>query len=143
MLARHSVKSNKAKNVIDKTEFTYTDPWTVTKKLKGVYYKLVHTISKKVTTKHTIHMSPVSPDMQAFAELYGVDSGYGQLYHPINSNVYKQGGIGGFLPHNPFKGFTCFRDAMRMAPAPIARSCSSAPPIPVTSCLDELNDWLL
>ena len=55
-----------------------------------------------------MHMSPVLPDMQAFAPLDGVDSRYGQLYCPINSDTYKQGGIEDFLPHNPFKAFNFF-----------------------------------
>ena len=88
-------------------------------------------------------MSPVPPDMQAFAPLDGVDSRYGQLYRPINSDAYKQGGIDGFIPSNPFKGFKFCHDAMKMAPALIAQSLASAPPIPVMPCLDELNDWLL
>ena len=143
MLARRSVKSNKAKNVVDKTKFAYTGPCAVTKKLKGPSYELTHTISKKITVKHAMHMSPVPPNMQAFAPLDGVASRYGQLYRRINRDAYKQGDIEGFLPKNPFKGFKVCRDAMQMVPALIAEACASAPPIPVMPCLDELNDWLL
>ena len=57
VLARRSVKSSKANNVVDKIEFAYTNPWAVTKKLKGASYKLAHTISKEVTSKHVMHMS--------------------------------------------------------------------------------------
>ena len=68
-------------------------PGLVTKKLKGASYELTDTISKKTTVKHAMHMSPVPQDMQAFAPLDGVDSRYGQLHQPINSETYKQGGI--------------------------------------------------
>ena len=142
VLARRNVKSNKAKNVVDKTEFAYTGPWAVTKKLKDASYRLTHTVSKKVTIKHAIHMSPVPPDMQAFAPLDGVDSRYGQLYRPINSDMYTQGGIQGFLSHNPFKRFKFSLDNIQTATSLIAQSCTSAPHIPVMSCLDELNDWV-
>ena len=84
VLARLSVKSNKTKNVVDKTKFAYTGPWAVTNKLKGVSYKLTHTLSKKVTSKHAMNTSPVPPDMQAFAPLENVDSRYGQSYRLID-----------------------------------------------------------
>ena len=90
-----------------------------------------------------MHMSPVLPDMQAFAPLDGVDSRYGQVYHPIDGNEYKQGGIVGFLSYNTFKGFKYCRDAVCMAPALIAWSCPSAIPLPVIPCLDKLNNQLL
>jgi hypothetical protein len=143
VLARRSVRSNKAKNVVDKTEFAFTGPWSVTKKLKGASYELTHTVTKKTTTKHAMHMSPVPPDMQAFAPLDGVDSRYGQLYRPINSEAYKLGGVDGFLPHNPFKDFKFCPDAVRVAPARLARSCASVDPCPIMPCLADLNEWLL
>ena len=90
-----------------------------------------------------MHMSPVPQDMQAFAPLDGVDSRYGQLHQPINSETYKQGGIDGFIPTNPFKGFKFCHDSMQMAPAAVPQSCVSSPPIPFMPCLDELNDWLM
>ena len=67
-----------------------------------------------------MHMSPVPPNMQAFAPLDGVDSRYGQLYRTINSEAYRQGGIDGFIPTNPFNDFKFCRDSMHMAPAIIA-----------------------
>ena len=47
VLARQRVKSNKAKNIVDKTDFEYTGPRAVTNKLKGASYELTHTISEK------------------------------------------------------------------------------------------------
>ena len=75
-----------------------------------------------------MHMSPVPPDMQDFAPLDGVDSRYGQLYRPINSDAYKQGGVEGFIPVNPFKDFKFRRDSMPMAQALVAQSYDPAPP---------------
>ena len=114
VLARCSVKSDNGKNIIDKTTFAYTSPCVVTKKLKDTPYKVTHAISKKITSKHATHMSPVPPDIQAFVSLDSVDSCYGQLYRTNNRDAYKQGGIEGFLPNNPFKGFNFCRDTMQM-----------------------------
>ena len=74
MLARHSVLSNRTKCVVDKTEFTFTGPWTVTKKLKRTPYELTHTTPKKVTKKYTVYTNPVPQVIQGLASFDKVDS---------------------------------------------------------------------
>ena len=96
------------------------DPWAVTKKLNGASYELTHITSKKVTSKHAMHMSPVPPNIQAFVLLDSVDSRYGQIYCQININTYKQGGINGFLPHNLFKGFKSW--VLRLCSSPASHA---------------------
>ena len=44
--------------------------------------------------------------MIVFAPLDGIDTKYGQIYKNINDEACKAAGIDGFLPHNPWKGFT-------------------------------------
>ena len=88
VLSCFSVKFNKTKGVVDKTNFSFNGPWTVTKKLKGVLYDLTHTTPKKVTTKHAMHTSLFTHAIQVVAPLDGVDSLYGQLYSPFNHSAY-------------------------------------------------------
>ena len=62
--------------------------------------------SVKMYKKHDMHISPVPQYMLEFAPLGSIDTKYGQIYKNINDEAYKAAGIDGFLPHNPWKGFT-------------------------------------
>ena len=106
VFTKKAVKSNKAKHIIDKTEFAFTGPWDIFRNLKGGSYELRHTRSGNTDKKHAMHINPVPPEMIAFAPLDGIDTKYGQIYTNINDEAYKAAGIHGLLPHNTWKGFT-------------------------------------
>ena len=99
--------------------------------------------SKKVSKKHAMHITPVPPNMQAFAPLNGADPRYSQLYHHTTNKAYKLGGVEGFLSHNPFKDFKFSPDAMCVTPAIVSATCTLDTTCLVMPCLAELNDWLL
>ena len=106
MLANRAVKSNKSRHIFDKTEFVFTGLWDIVRNLKCGSYELRHTRSYKLNKKHAMNISLITPELIAFATLGGIDTKYGQIYKNINDEAYKAAGIDGFLPHNPWKGFT-------------------------------------
>ena len=59
VFTKKAVKSNKAKHIVDKTEFAFTGPWYIVRKLKGVSYELRHTRSGKMDKNHAMHISSV------------------------------------------------------------------------------------
>ena len=79
-LAKRAVKSNKAKHIVDKTEFEFTGPWEIVCKLKGGSYELGNTRYGNMEKKHTMHISPMPPEMIASANLDGIDTKYGEIY---------------------------------------------------------------
>ena len=106
VFARRTVQSNKAKGRVDKAQFAHTGPWEITGKLHGASYEIKHCQSKRVDKRHAMDLSPVPPEMVAFAPLDGPDTRYGQLYRGISNDAYKAAGIDGFLPHCPFDDMT-------------------------------------
>ena len=44
VLAKRDVKSDKAKNKVDKAQYAYTGPWEITKKLRGGSYDIKHSL---------------------------------------------------------------------------------------------------
>ena len=84
--------------------------------------------------------------MIAFAPLDGIGTKYGQIYKNINDEAYKAAGMDGFLPHNPWKGFTpsITRSPMvaRAASQFVKRDGNNNQPLPELPTLVELNQEL-
>ena len=60
-MAKRAVKLNKANNIVDQIDFSFTGPWEIFHKLKGGSYELRHTRSAKMDRKHAMHIIPVPP----------------------------------------------------------------------------------
>ncbi len=72
--------------------------------LKGASYKLVHCDNAKQTKKrHASDLSPYPAKLIPFEPVDGADTRYGQLYKPISAQPFKEAGIKGFVPPEPFK----------------------------------------
>jgi hypothetical protein len=72
--------------------------------LKGASYKLVHCDNAKRTEKrHASDLSPYPAKLIPFEPVDGADTRYGQLYKPISVQPFKEAGIKGFVPPEPFK----------------------------------------
>ena len=143
VLARRTVKSNKAKNAVDKTEFPFTGPWEVKEKLDGASYKIKHSTSGKVDKRHAMHLSPVPPELIAFSPLDGADTRYGQLWSTISDKAYKNAGINGFLPHNPFQNMKFNTRPMSARAAPVfVNDDRGIPTMPTLAEFNaELTEW--
>ncbi len=72
--------------------------------LKGASYELVHCDNANHTKKrHASNLSPYPAELIPFKPVDGADKQYGQLYKPISAQPFKETGINGFIPPEPFK----------------------------------------
>ena len=101
---RRAVKSDAARGNVDKLQYAFTGPWRVTASLPGASYKLEHcdkTLKKE--KKHASDLSPHPTELIPFQPVDGADTRYGQIYKPISAHPFKEAGIKGFTPIQPFK----------------------------------------
>jgi hypothetical protein len=104
VFARRAVCSDAKRGVVDKLRYAYTGPWRVQAILKGASYELVHCDNANRTEKrHASNLSPYPAKLIPFEPVDGADTQYGQLYKPISAQPFKEAGINGFIPPEPFK----------------------------------------
>jgi hypothetical protein len=60
------------------------------------------TDTKRRDKKHASNLSPYPPELIPFEPLDGPDTRYSQLHKPFGSMPYKEAGINGFTPPQPF-----------------------------------------
>jgi hypothetical protein len=134
VFARRSVKSDKKKGRVGKTQYAHTGPWEVIEKLAGGSYKLQHCKSKQQNKKHASDLSPCPRDLVPFTPIHGADNTFGQINKQIQQKSYLDAGIDGFPPANPFKVHVTFAQASGI-------SNPNLEPFPSLSELDdELGD---
>jgi hypothetical protein len=104
VFARRAVRSSSVKERVDKLQFAFTGPWHISAVLKGVSYELEHCHdSGRKEKKHASDLSPYPPKLVPFQPVDGADTRFGQLYKPITTNPFKEAGIKGFSPIQPYK----------------------------------------
>jgi hypothetical protein len=59
--------------------------------------------TKRKDKKHTSDLSPYPAELIAFQPLDGADNQFGQIHWKICNHLYKEAGIKGFTPPNPFR----------------------------------------
>ncbi len=92
------------RGIVDKLQYAFTGPWRVTAALKGASYGLVHCNNdKRMEKKHASDLSPYPAELIPFEPVDGADTQYRQLYKPISAQLFKEAGIKGFSPIQPFK----------------------------------------
>ena len=60
-------------------------------------------ITSKKRKKHASDLSPYPEELIPFQPVDGADTRYGQLYKPISAHPFKEAGIKGFAPIQPYK----------------------------------------
>ncbi len=91
------------RGVVDKLQYAFTGPWRVTAILTGAYYELEHCDHKRKEKKHASDLSPYPVELIPFQPDDGANTRYGQLYKPISAHPFKEAGIKGFTPIQPYK----------------------------------------
>ena len=109
VFARREVRSNAKKGIVDKLQMAYTGPWRITAKLQGASYEIefVNNPSRK-DKKHASDLSPYPIELIPFQQLDGPDNRYGQLYKTITPHAFKEAGLVGIMPVNPYKASANF-----------------------------------
>jgi hypothetical protein len=88
---------------VGKLEYKFTDPWQIVESLHGGSYSIEHCLHpKRAEKKHAADLSPYPAELIPFEPVNGADTRYGQLYHPIGANPFKEAGLKGFTPPTPF-----------------------------------------
>jgi hypothetical protein len=104
VFASHAIHSVSARKVVDKLQFPFTGPWCITALLKGTSYELEHCYKAgRKEKKHVLDLLPYSPELVPFQLVDWADTQYGQLYKPISAHPFKEAGIKGFSPIQPFR----------------------------------------
>ena len=104
VFARRAVKSDAARGHVDKLQYAFTGPWRISAILPGASYELEHYDKpSKKEKKHASNLSPYPPELIPFQPVDGADTRYGQLHKPISAHPFKEAGITGFSPIQPFK----------------------------------------
>jgi hypothetical protein len=81
----------------------FTGPWRIVASLPGASYELKFSSNpKRREKKHASNFLPYPPELIPFQPVDGPDNGYSQLYKPIWESPYKEAGIKGFNPPQPF-----------------------------------------
>jgi hypothetical protein len=104
VFARRATRSDAKCGRVGKLMHPFTGPWRIVKSLDGASYELefVSNPSRR-EKKHASDLSPYPPELIPFQPLDTADSRYGQLHRPIGKNPYKEAGIDGFTPPQPFR----------------------------------------
>ena len=98
------VKSDSSRGHIDKLQYAITGPWRISAILKGASYELIHCDNpSKKEKKHASDLSPYPTKLIPFQPVDGADTRYGQIYKPISAHPFKEAGLKGFSPNQPFK----------------------------------------
>jgi hypothetical protein len=66
-------------------------------------YEIEHVATKRKDKKHASDLSPYPAELIAFQPLDGADNQYDQIHWKISDHPYKEAGIKGFTPPNPFR----------------------------------------
>jgi hypothetical protein len=104
VFARRAVRSHAAREIVDKLQFAFTGPWRVIAQLKGASYELEHCQKPgRKEKKHASDLSPYPLELIPFQPVDGADTRYGQLYKPITAHPFKEAGIKGFSPIQPYQ----------------------------------------
>ena len=84
--------------------YQYTGPWRIISILDGASYGLQHFSSpNRKDKKHATDLSPYPDQLIPFQPVGGAGNHFGQLCKPIRENPFKEAGICGFEPSQPFK----------------------------------------
>jgi hypothetical protein len=104
VFACRAVRSHAAREIVDKLQFAFTGLWCITALLKGASCELEN--SQKPGRKEKKHASDLSPyplQLIPFQPVDGAKTPYGQLYKPITAHPFKEAGIKGFSPIQPYQ----------------------------------------
>jgi hypothetical protein len=104
VFARRATRSDTKHGRVEKLMHLFTGPWRIVKSLDGASYELKFVGNPSCREKkHASDLSPNPPELIPFQPLDTTDSRYGQLYCPIGKHPYKEAGIEGFTPPQPFR----------------------------------------
>ena len=104
VFARRATRSNSKRGQVDKLMHPFTGPWRVVRSLPGASYELEFASDpKRKDKKHASDLAPFPQELIPFEPVDGPDNRYGQLHKGFGPSPYKEAGIKGFTPPQPFQ----------------------------------------
>ncbi len=101
--ARRATRSDAKHGLVDKLQYSFTGRWWIVASLPGGSYELEHVLhQKRRDKKHALALSPSPLKMIPFQPLDGADNRYSQLHKIIRPSPFKEAGLKGFDPPQPF-----------------------------------------
>jgi hypothetical protein len=99
-----AVQSDASKGCVGKLEFSFTGPWQIISSADGGLYNIeyCHHPTQWIK-KHTADLTPYPAELIPFEPINGPNTQYSQLLKAIDPHPFKEAGISGFLPPQPFK----------------------------------------
>jgi hypothetical protein len=103
VFSRRATRSNAARGLVDKLQYSFAAPWKIITSLPGGSYELEHCLNpKRHDKKHAAALSPYPLELIPFQPIDGADNCYGQLNKIIGEHPFKEVGLKGFAPPTPF-----------------------------------------
>jgi hypothetical protein len=103
VFSHRATRYDAKRGLVDKLQYSFTGPWKVVTSLPGGSYELEHCLnSKHRNKKHASALSPYPLKLIPFQPLDGADNCYGQLNKIISDHPFKEAGLKGFNPPQPF-----------------------------------------
>jgi hypothetical protein len=104
VFARRATQSDASRGRVGKLEYKFTGPWRIIESLKGASYAIEHCLKpSRKEKKHASDLTPYPPELIPFQPIDGADNCYGQIYKPIGEHPFKEAGLKGFEPPQPFR----------------------------------------
>ncbi len=99
-----AIQSNASKGWVGNLEFSFTGPWQIISSADGGLYNIEHCHHPTWwMKKHAADLTPHPAELIPFDPINGPDTQYSQLHKAIDPHQFKEAGISGFLPLQPFK----------------------------------------
>jgi hypothetical protein len=100
----HAVCSDDSKGCVGKLEFSFTGPWRVINSADGGSYNIEHCHHPtRRMKKHAANLTPYPAELIPFEPVNGPNTQYSQLHKATDPHSFKEAGISGFLPLQPFE----------------------------------------
>jgi hypothetical protein len=104
VFARQAVWLDAQWECVNKLQYVFAGPWKVISVLPGASYELEHCKDAgRKDKKHAADLSLYPPELIPFQPVDGADTQYGQLYKPITAHPFKEAGLKGFTPRQPYQ----------------------------------------
>jgi hypothetical protein len=103
VFSRQATRSNAARGLVDKLQYSFTVPWKIITSLLGGSYELKHCLNpKRRDKKYAAALLPYPLELIPFQPIDGANNRYGKLNKIISEHPFKEAGLKGFAPPTPF-----------------------------------------
>ena len=94
VFARRQIQSNKAKGLVDKSQFASIGPWRITNDLKNGSYEIQSLKNPEKIEKRHASMLNLSPsEFLSLPPLHGADTSYSEIHKDVHIKRFQHAGV--------------------------------------------------